>query len=266
MTPGQPSATALLVATSVVRAGRAHGLPEAAIDCAARAIEAARGRWPALARHRPGRWLIARVERLVMPGLAAHHCARKAWLWMRLRRPVVADGPVVFAGVGLDGLGRALKRHAPDAVVVETDHPYTLRLRRAVLGDADVVMQAAALPDDLHVVGAACASRRATLVLEGVLMYLPGRDVLRMLRRIASLPTPPRLLFSALDVPAPGGAGFHGRAWLAHRWLARRGEPFRWRVSPDRARRFLAGAGYGVTAHWNGTGFGEYVIEAEPVG
>ena len=263
MKAGTPSATALLVAASVLRSGAAHGLPPTAIAIAARAIAHARGPLPALARLRVGRWLLALVERLVLPGLAAHHCARKAWIWARLQRRAIAGGTVVWAGVGFDGLGRALLHHAPGATVVETDHPDTLRQRRALLGDDGVAMRAVELPRQLDVLVALCMPRPTTLVCEGVAMYLPPRDVLRMLRRLAALPRPPRLIISALDTTIPGGAGFRRRAGIARRWLKRHGEPFRWRASPAQLRWCLAGAGYAVTAEWDGAGFGEYVVEAQ---
>ena len=258
-----PSATALLVASSVVRAGAAHGLPPAAIRIAKTALDA-EGSWLALARYRPGRWLMALVERAVLPGLAAHHCARKAWLWARLQRTSVVDAPVIWAGIGFDGLGRALVRHAPQAVVIETDHPDTLRRRRAHLGDeAGVRTHALTLPVDIDVLDALCAARPATVVCEGVLMYLPPRDVMRLLRRLAASTVPPRLIFSALE-PADGcGAGFRRMPAVARRWLVRHGEPFRWRASPEQVRRCLARAGYTVTARWAGRALGEYMIEAE---
>ncbi|HZX81234.1 MAG TPA: class I SAM-dependent methyltransferase [Lysobacter sp.] len=263
MRPGAPSATALLVASSVVRAGAAHGLPSAAIRIAEHAVGAARGSWLALARYRPGRWLMAAAERVVLPGLAAHHCARKAWLWRRLQRPSVIDGAVAWAGVGFDGLGRALLEQAPHATIVETDHPDTLRLRRMWLGEAGVRMQALALPADIDALAALCAARPATVVCEGVLMYLPPRDVVRMLRRLVAQARPPRLVFSILDTADGHGVGFPRLPALARHWLDCHGEPFRWRASPEQVRRCLARAGYVVTAHWNGRALGEYMVEAE---
>lgn len=266
MKAGAPSATALLVAASVVRRGAAHGLPPIAIAITGRALAAARGSGIAtLARHRPGRSLLAIVERLVLPGLAAHHCARKAWLWSRLRRPEVANGPLVWVGVGFDGLGRALHTQTPGAAVIETDHPSTLQQRRAVLGDDAGAMHALALPDGIDALAALCAARPVTLVCEGLLMYLPARDVLRMLGRLAALPWPPRLVFSALDTVRAGGRGFRRPATFVRRWLDRHGEPFRWRARPARVQRCLHAAGYMVTASWDGRDFGEYVLEAEPV-
>lgn len=266
MRPGQPSATALVVAASVVREGAAHALPRAAIDVARQALAQAAAQGPclaALARHGAGRWLLAAAESAVLPGLAAHHCARKSWLWDRLQRPRVLDGPVVWAGVGFDGLGRALQREARGATVIETDHADTLRHRRALPHATGIRMEAVDLPGQVDALAVLCSRRAATIVCEGVLMYLPAPGVMRMLRRLTALESPPRLLFSVLDTPRAGGRGFHRPAGRVARWLDHRGEPFRWRAGIDRVRWALAGAGYVVTAHWDGAGFGEYAIEAE---
>ncbi|WP_395795285.1 hypothetical protein [Aquimonas sp.] len=87
MIAGRPSATALLVALSVWRHGAAHGLPDASIRIAGEALTGARGIWPWLRRcaaTRVGGWLLDRLESLLLPGLGAHHCRRKQWLWQAL--------------------------------------------------------------------------------------------------------------------------------------------------------------------------------------
>jgi O-methyltransferase involved in polyketide biosynthesis len=149
--------------------------------------------------------------------------------------------------------------------VIETDHPDTLRRRRDVLGDAGIEMQAVSLPEEIDALTRLLADRPATLVCEGVAMYLPARAMRRMLARLAALPSPPRLIFSALDTLGAGGAGFRRPATGVRRWLERHGEPFRWRARPALVHRHLAEAGYVVTAEWDGCGFGEYAIEAEPL-
>lgn len=267
MTPGRPSATAMLVAASVARRGAEHALPPLAIRFAERALAlgARQGSLlAALVGHRFGRWVLDAMERVVLPGLAAHHCARKAWIWRRLQKKRVGDGQVVWLGVGFDGLGRALVARGSNARIVETDHPDTLRLRRMLAGEQGVEMHGIELPAQLGALLELCAAAPTTLVCEGMLMYLSAREVLRTLHALAALPVPPRLIFSALDTSQPDGRGFRRPAAAVRRWLDHHGEPFRWRIRPDRVCRCLASAGYVVTARWNGNDFGEYVIEAEP--
>jgi hypothetical protein len=41
-----------------------------------------------------------------------------------------------------------------------------------------------------------------------------------------------------------GSSGFRPRSWLIDRWLALRGEPFKWAIEPDAVRDFLAACGF----------------------
>lgn len=267
MKAGTPSATAMLVAMSVVRRGAEHGLPPPALHIAARALALAARRGSvlaALARHRVGRRVLGLAERVVLPGLSAHHCARKAWLWRRLQHAPRGDAQLLWLGVGFDGLGRALLARDGDVRIIETDHPDTLRMRRSIVDERRVRMRAIELPAQLDAVLAICTSRPTVIVCEGMPMYLPPRAVVRILRALAALPSPPRLIFSALDTLRPGGRGFGRPAALVRYWLDRHREPFRWRLSPERACRHLASLGYVASARWDGEGFGEYLIDAEP--
>ena len=266
MRTGQPSSTAMLVAASVARLGAPYGLPAAAVQLAERAVALGAHRRSAvavLASHRLGRWVLAAIERAVIPGLAAHHCARKAWLWQRLQQGPIALRPIIWLGVGFDGLGLALRAQDSKARIVETDHPDTLQQRRALLGEQARDTRAIGLPDQLDALIALCAAEPCTLICEGVLMYLPPRPLLRALHLLAALPAPPRLIFSALDTQQPCGRGFRRPATAVHRWLDRHGEPFRWRACPTRVHRCLAAAGYAAHTGWDGDGFGEYIVEAD---
>ena len=264
MRDGQPSATALIVALSVVREGARHGLAADTCDLAAAALQRAGGPWRLLgwlARSAAGRLLLRVAELPSLPGLARHHCCRKAWLQRRLlAAPPTRD--VVWLGVGFDALGRTLLRVQPRLRLLETDHPATLALRRALLGPAPGSTSAALrLPDAADALLRLCAARECTLVAEGLPMYLAPRPLLRLLRGLAALPMPPRLVFSALLPTSPHGRGFARPSRVVDRWLRGRGEPFRWRIAPTRLARLLATAGYSVAARSEDS-FGEYVIDA----
>jgi len=236
-----------------------------ALATRALALGAARGSAVAvLARFWLGRLLLEGIELLALPGLALHHCARKAWLWRRLPDGATTERQLLWLGVGFDGLGRALVASGSDVRVIETDHPDTLRQRRALVADDRIEMKALQLPGDLQALASICAARPTTIICEGMLMYLPKQTVVRALRTLAALPEPPRLIFTVLDTLQPGGRGFHRSAPTVRRWLERQGEPFRWRCSPTRVQCCLAAAGYEVTELWDGEGFGEYAIEATP--
>ena len=273
MIAGRPSATALMVALSVVRRGRAFALPDASLRIAAHALDAAGGGWrllAGLARHRVGSALLDAIERLALPGLATHHCRRKQWLLQRLRR--LAPGTRLFwPAVGFDGTGHALHAEAShpdrhDLRLHEFDHPDTLRLRECIVGNTPGVSRSALrLPDDGGVLLDLCAaSGTSCLVVEGLAMYLPARPLLRLLRALAALPSPPRLLFTALAPTHRDGAGFAAENGIVRRWLARQREPFLWRCPQARMLGLLRRLGYRIDADWDGAGYGEYAIDAVP--
>lgn len=271
MIRGRPSATALLVALSVVREGHRYALPPIAMRLAQEALNRA-GRWWRLAlawaNNGLGRRVLAVLEALCLPGLAAHHCRRKRWLLQRLQ----AEGSPrtwLWLGVGYDGSALALQSRLPGIRVLELDHPDSLALRRGLPvfrehrcpAHATVAIE---LPGQFEHLVALCAKAPCTLVAEGLAMYLPPRELLRGLRRLAVLPHPPRVLFSALQPTHANGHGFARARGLSDLWLARQGEPFIWRLQMARLVGLLQKHGYRVDAHWNGDGFGEYVLDANP--
>lgn len=266
MIPGRPSATALIVALSVARRGAAAGLPETSLQMAARALDAAGGHWRGLgrlARHRFGRTLLDLVEGIALPGLAAHHCARKRWLLDRLRALPPA-GDLLWPAVGFDGTGASLADTDPRLRVREYDHPDTLRLRARIAGtQARVSCAPIDLPDGIADLRAQGLDHLATtLIAEGVAMYLPPRPLLRALRMIARWPVPPRLLLTALAPVTAQGRGFSADSGLVRRWLSAHGESFLWRCAPERLERLLQRHGYAIEARWDGAGYGEYALDA----
>lgn len=264
MIDGRPSATALLVALSVAREGTRHGLPPDSRVLADTALAAAGGFWRLsgwLARHAAGRALLHALESVALPGLAEHHCRRKAWLWQHLLT-LPHDHRTIWLGVGFDALALALQTHRPDIACVETDHSDTLALRRRLIDAPHRNTEALHLPGDAERLLRLCRSAPATLITEGLLMYLPPRPLLRLFRHLSELPSPPRLLFSALQPSRCNGRGFAKPQPLRDSWLLRHGEPFRWRLPPERLSRLLQRSGYVVDAAWDGVGFGEYLIAA----
>ncbi len=270
MIPGRPSATALIVALSVARRGAAAGLPDTSLRIATRALDAAGGHWRwlgRLARYRFGRAVLDLVERIALPGLAAHHCARKRWLLDRLRATPPA-GELLWPAVGFDGTGASLAEADPRWRVREYDHPDTLRLRACIAGtQASVSRAPIELPGSIADLRTHGLDDRvaATLVAEGVAMYLPPRPLLRALRTLARWPAPPRLLLTALAPITTQGRGFSADSGLVRRWLSAHGEPFLWRCAPARLERLLQRHGYAIEARWEGDGYGEYALDARHV-
>jgi O-methyltransferase involved in polyketide biosynthesis len=227
------------------------------------------GVWPwlrACARWAPGRWLLTAVEAVLLPGLAAHHCRRKRWLWEALQANAQACH-LIWLGVGFDGLARALRARDPSLCVTELDHPDSLALRLqlpALQAEPDVPLQPLQLPDEAAALVRLCAGAPSIVIAEGLLMYLPPRPLLRLLRALARLPLPPALWISALAPAHEAGRGFAQPHGLTRRWLRARGEPFRWRLAPERLQALLRRHGFLTEALWTGDGYGEYVLCAVP--
>lgn len=270
MIAGRPSATALIVALSVARRGLAFALPAPSLRIATRALAAAGGGWrllASLARYRAGAALLDTLERIALPGLATHHCRRKAWLLGRLRS-LAPHTRILWPAIGFDGTGLSLLASRHDLRLHELDHPDTLRLRERIVGIAPGVSRSALhLPDDGSVLLDLCGASATTpcvVVVEGLTMYLPARPLLRLLRALAALPSPPRLLFTALTPTRVRGAGFAAENGIARHWLSRHREPFLWRCPQERMQRLLRCLGYRIDDAWDGAGYGEYAIDALP--
>ncbi|QWP77120.1 class I SAM-dependent methyltransferase [Lysobacter sp. K5869] len=202
----------------------------------------------------PGRWLLALLEALYLPGLGAHY----AWRKRHIRRWALqaCDGgaeQVVLLGAGFDGLSLALLARAPHLRVIEIERERTVAIKRAALreigaDDAQLILVAA----DLSARPIAAVLRaspgfdpqRPTLIVaEGVLMYL-GVDQLRvLLQGLADTLPGARLIATAMDVDAAGTPGFaRQRPWVG-RWLRRAGEPFRWGAARDALGAAMSDAG-----------------------
>lgn len=178
------------------------------------------------------------IEARTLPGIQWHYVLRKQHLheWALQAR---AQGyeQLLILGAGLDGLGVSFARHASTSVV-ELDHPATQAGKRRALERVgtqppnlrlhSVDLATGRLRDILR--GIELRRDRPTLVIaEGLLMYLPQRRCLTIAREmLAWYRGRLRLAFSVMQLDAAGHAGFTHASPAINRWLARRGEPFRW--------------------------------------
>jgi methyltransferase (TIGR00027 family) len=184
------------------------------------------------------RRVLAAIEARTLPGIQWHYVLRK----QRLREWAVqarAQGyeQLLILGAGFDGLGLSFAQTA-NVSVVELDHPATQASKRLAMEHVD------ALPANLHLhaIDFATAGLRETLrgielrrdtptliIAEGLLMYLPQRRCLSIAcELLAWFRGRLRLAFSVMQLDAEGHAGFARASPAINRWLARRGEPFRW--------------------------------------
>jgi methyltransferase (TIGR00027 family) len=248
----EASSTAKVIAASTIAlasepCNAALVAPGAAELCRAFLSGRLGDRWLAWsAAHPLTRWLWRRVEALTLPGIVAHYWYRKRWIEARCRS-AIDEGfeRVVVLGAGLDTLAFRLAREFAQLDVIEIDHPATQAAKRRCLhGDAmpPLNLRLAALDLAAAPLGPALPDddRATVVVMEGVLMYLPAADIDALFDTLRRMPARRlRIVFSFMTRWPDGGTGFRPRSWLIERWLAWRGEPFSWALSPDAMPAYL---------------------------
>ncbi len=192
------------------------------------------------------------LERMVLPGIMAHYWHRKRWIEQWCRRGI-AEGftRIVVVGAGLDTLGYRLAQEFGGIEVVEIDHPATQRGKRQALAKgaggppANLRFLACDLAAESLPLQPFATERPTLVVMEAVLMYLDALDVDRVFQTLRTCRTRPlRILFTTLATWPDGSSGFRPHSWLVDRWLALRGEPLRWSISPQQVRDFLEVRGF----------------------
>ncbi len=194
------------------------------------------------------------VDRLTLPGIVAHFWHRKRWIEQRCRSAIAGGYQrVIVLGAGFDTLGMRLCKEFAQLAVVEIDHPATQAAKRRALAHG-----ATSLPPNLELVAldldgaplpeAVRTDRRSTFVIaEGLLMYLPRAEIDRLFDALRGLPVERLcILFSYITRWPDGSVGFRPQSRLIHRWLASRGEPFKWAIEPSSVPDFLASHGFRV--------------------
>jgi methyltransferase (TIGR00027 family) len=263
MKAGNASATARLIAGATVLSAR----DPAAADLIA--PEAARWSEAFLSASKTGRRLLAScrpaigraawrlLERATHPGIVLHWMMRKRWIEARVRA-AIADGASQFVvlGAGFDTLGVRIAREHPDVRVVEIDHSATLAEKRPaiemIVGSGRPILVEADFSggdqtESVLPIAAIDRRRRTIFLAEGLLMYLAESRVRSLLRELATATdVPARLVFSFMVEREGGEIGFEPRSAIVTYWLAIKGEPFRWSMSPGRAPAFAREVGWAV--------------------
>nr|MBA2482550.1 class I SAM-dependent methyltransferase [Planctomycetota bacterium] len=205
--------------------------------------------WPTWCSHKGFRSVLWRLERALLPGIVLHYALRKrriaAWVDQAL---VSGIRQLVVIAAGFDALGQRVGRSHPAVARCELDHPATQALKRLAIADRDPGLRL--VPIDLAkqdlsdgLVRAGMRSdERATIVIEGLLMYLDERQVRSLLRQLAQATAPG----SMLALTAMTARAFIGGSRAISWWLRRVNEPFRWHVRGDALGALLADTGWSL--------------------
>ena len=249
----ESSATARFVAEHIVLLGpRTHallGIPPDQIEWTTRVLEASgwsRGPFASLRS--------SLTERFSIPGIRTHYALRKKII-ERETREAIDEGfrQVVVVGAGFDVLALRLAAEFPLVTFVELDHAATQNAKRSAAERYG--SEVAFVATDLREEPVNVALKRTTFdadvqtvfIVEGVFMYLSEAQISATLQSIRRAADACRLIFTAME-----GDRFAGSTWLADSWLQRRGEPFRWAITPDGVDPFLTRLGFDVLRIYGG--------------
>jgi methyltransferase (TIGR00027 family) len=202
------------------------------------------------------RWAPRLAERATVPGLLLHFMLRKRWIEEAVRADLAGGcAQVVVVGAGFDTLALRLSREYPHVRFVEVDHPATQAWKRRARAPArpPAAGDLRFVPVDLSRIGLREAlsggptlpAARTVFVVEGLLMYLSDTEVARLFRALDELmPASGSVIFTVMEPPPDGRAGFHNATFLVRRLLARWREPFKSVLGREEAPRFLERFGF----------------------
>jgi methyltransferase (TIGR00027 family) len=186
------------------------------------------------------------LERWTLPGIITHYWARKRWIESRCRNAIAAGAErLVILGAGFDTLGIRLAREFKNLQVVEIDHPATQRAKKSALFTRSIEV-----PENFHWQEAdlmrdsfpahAFGTQVTACIMEGVLMYLPQKNISALLESLHQTPAERLILiFSFMSRYPSGRVGFRPHSRLIELWLAWSKEPFTWAMSPEKIDDFL---------------------------
>jgi methyltransferase (TIGR00027 family) len=263
--PGDAAATA---------AGQLRRSQTAEIVCAQRAAETRRlaaerliddpyarlfltnGLYRSLCATRPSAWLTRSVFDRLYPGYMAIVLLRNRWHEELLQQSLTeAIQQIVLLGAGLDST--ALRLDLGAATVYEVDAGPTQQAKREAIARAGLAprtetryvecdFERESLPDRLGQAGFD-PSARAYVAWWGVSFFLTAGAVGTTMTDVASLTAPgSRFAFDYLEESVVEGTTTFPGAARARAAVARRGEPYRFGLSRDRAAQFVSAYGFTV--------------------
>lgn len=261
-----PSATAIIVAKNVALVAATRRLsplvPPEAAGLTGLLLQAYCRRGGAFLRRARRRWfqfLFQCYEHCTIPGLALHQALRKLHI-ERVVRASLTEGfeQVVVLGAGLDTLALRLHKEFPGVSFLELDHPATQRVKRQFVERQQLagpnLKLAPANLSQLTSNGLLAASpdyspvRKTVFLSEGVLMYLTPEEVLGLFGAIRQQEGPKvRFVFTFMELDSRGRPAFRNSTWLVRLWLRLKKEPFRWGLSRDEVRDFVAARGFSLS-------------------
>lgn len=195
-----------------------------------------------------------------IPGLFAHYVARKKYIEKRVRSAIeVGCRQLVVMGGGLDTLALRLSEDAPQATVIEVDHPATQQIKNEFLESIETpIPNLTLVVSDLteHSLSDALSASAfdsalpSVFVAEGLLSTLSEERVREVLRELLSVSaTGSKLVLTFMEMSPAAEISFRGaRKPFLDVWLKRRSEPFQWGLQLLDTKYFFASCGWKVVS------------------
>jgi len=218
------------------------------------------------------RQLLPILERISVPGLFLHYAMRKNFIESTIHQ-AIAEGvtQVINLGAGFDTLAWRLHTHYPSINFIEIDHPATsVQKAKALLEHTPPNFHLLTVDfNENHVKHALercpafTKSRPSIFICEGVLMYLPESDVVRLFAEIKQLTgSGTRFIFSSLDLDSAGS----NTSWLFKLYLRLKGEPLIWNLQRAKMASFLAQQEYTLIETAGTAEFRQHYLQSIPHG
>ena len=258
MLDNKPSATALLLASSLVFVSRdpkfGHLVPPLAAEASAWFVEAGSRRGKHLLNAVGKKWFRSfglGIERLTIPGILLHYVLRKRYLEEIVRNHLLEGfHQIVILGGGFDTLAVRLHQEFPKVQFIEIDHPATQRIKKQVLESRQLcrgnmtLLPINLVREKLEKCLLDCREYQLetnTLFLaEGLLMYLKPDEVAAIFRFIRGRAgRKSHFAFTFMEPQADGKVNFRNSSKTVDMWLWWRGEIFQWGLKREDLASYL---------------------------
>lgn len=202
--------------------------------------------------------LLFALERLIKPGLSVHYALRKQYIEKcvrdRLDQGIYAQ--VVVLGCGFDTLALRIHHRYPHVRFFEIDHQALIERKQSVIDKLEghhhnvslvKLDPSGSISSTLNNAPDFDIVASTLFVIEGVLMYLRHEEVAALFHELGSVGGDVGTIFTFLQpIGAYAGEDRPLAEKMADVWLAQKGEPYRWSVTPGELHTLCQEVGLGL--------------------
>lgn len=193
------------------------------------------------------------AERLLMPGITLHYALRKRYIEDATRKAIDQGvKQIVNLGAGFDTLVWRLHTEDPQLICIELDHPATNAIKKqALVGKEETNLHLLAVDFNktdarqvLQEFEGFDSSLPTLFICEGVLMYLPNTEVVRLFEGLKALTgSGTQFVFTSVE---PMDSPENNTGALLKLFLKYLGEPLNWLMEKTDIASFLEANEYSL--------------------